>query len=97
MAAYVPGEIGTIQTEFRHSRLAFAQYAEPVYLSLGAGDGMVKVWQETMVAFFLSKDLIDQEWTYSVDGSILVSAPKGFFKGWSQSCGLLIAHATQCC
>jgi predicted Zn-ribbon and HTH transcriptional regulator len=31
-----------------------------VYLPLGADDGMVKAWQETMLAFFLGKGLIDQ-------------------------------------
>jgi hypothetical protein len=29
MAAYVPREISTIQTVFRHSRSALAQYAKP--------------------------------------------------------------------
>jgi hypothetical protein len=31
-----------------------------VYLPLGAEEGMVKAWQETMLAFFLGKGLVDQ-------------------------------------
>jgi hypothetical protein len=38
----------------------FTQKDRFVYLPLSADAGLVKVWQETMLAFFLKKDLIDQ-------------------------------------
>ena len=38
----------------------FTEYDRFVYLPLGADAGMGKVWQETMLAFFLGKELIDQ-------------------------------------
>jgi hypothetical protein len=39
----------------------FAKYDRFVYLPIGADDGMLKVWQASMLSLFQRKKLIDQE------------------------------------
>jgi len=38
----------------------FTRYDRFVYLPIGADEGMLRVWQATMLALFLQKKLIDQ-------------------------------------
>ena len=81
----------------RFSEGGFTSYDRFVYLSLGADNGMLKVWQAALLSMFLKKGLIDQarvnmlkDWKHS--GFSIESETRLFSKADREALGQYVVH-----